>query len=313
MKCHVLVAVVVVAFALICWQLFPPNVLLPLPPLCDKVINGQRVIICGASEGIGRDIALQYSQCGAHIAIASRRAAVLAEVKRECEERGAASVLAVAVDLATTEGAQELISSSVAHFASVAGAPNHRGIDVLILNHIKPFFDHWDDIEDPISTTQKIVEVNVLSYVYLTQYALPYLRALDEDGLKGSIGVISSQAGKMGLPQVAPYSLSKHALHGFFDSLRLDITNSSNPNVDITICVLGSIDTKNARENTEGKLAKKNIKQYPSEECASAIIRGVANHAREIYYPHFELQIVNLLRPFLPGTIDQMILYLLSE
>jgi short-subunit dehydrogenase len=71
---------------------------------------------------------------------------------------------------------------------------------------------------------------------------MPWLEAS-----RGRLVVVSSAAGKLGLPRVAPYAATKHALHGFFDSLRHELREKAS-NVTVTMAVLGSIDTVSAKQ-----------------------------------------------------------------
>ena len=106
-----------------------------------------------------------------------------------------------------------------------------------------------------IARVDKIFAVNTLSYIYMyiSSYALP---ALAESG--GRIIAVGSAAGRQGLPRVAPYSASKHAVFGYFDSLRQDLAASKDPklaSVTITTGVLGSFVTETARAGTKGARA----------------------------------------------------------
>ena len=150
-------------------------------------------------------------------------------------------------------------------------------------------------------------------------------------------------AGKMGLPAVAAYSSSKHALHGFFDSLRHDLVNSRS-NVSITTAILGSIDTESAKKGTtlpDGSPALPNVAWSPADDCAAAITRGggtpsplppfprrpihatasqllrsdlhlahclpAALRTREVYFPPVEILSSLLVRPFAPSLLDSAV------
>ena len=121
-----------------------------------------------------------------------------------------------------------------------------------------------------LAIVRQTFDVNTFSFMSLATAALPELEATG-----GAIVVVSSMAGKMGLPAVAAYSSSKHALHGFFDSLRHDLVNSRS-NVSITTAILGSIDTESAKKGTtlpDGSPALPNVVWSPADECAAAIAR----------------------------------------
>ena len=155
------------------------------------------------------------------------------------------------------------------------------GMDALILNHIMNSGEAYDsrgwlgagggDWQRQLAIVRQTFDVNTFSFMSLATAALPELEATG-----GAIVVVSSMAGKMGLPAVAAYSSSKHALHGFFDSLRHDLVNSRS-NVSITTAILGSIDTESAKKGTtlpDGSPALPNVAWSPADECAAAIARG---------------------------------------
>ena len=94
--------------------------------------------------------------------------------------------------------------------------------------------------------------------------------------------VVSSGAGQSGLPKVAPYAASKHALHGFFGSLRLELIEKELP-ITITLCVLGNIDTPKSRKETAGDLQYAPLAS--ASETAYSIIRAGAVGIRKAYIP----------------------------
>jgi corticosteroid 11-beta-dehydrogenase isozyme 1 len=222
-------------------------------------VRGQRVFVGGASTGIGEQIAYRYSQLGAHVALLSRREDVLQKVATRCRELGAASAVVVTADVSTPDAAAAALKTAI-DSESFAGK-----LDVLVLNHVLGMWSWWlpDPIVAPPGETlltepeaksggfdymRKMFEVNVFSYIYLATMAMP---VLEKSG--GRVVVVGSGAGLMGLPKVAPYSASKHAINGFFESLRLELLHKRSP-VSVTVAHLGNIDTENNRENTAGSM-----------------------------------------------------------
>lgn len=283
-------------------------------------IAGQHVIICGASTGIGEQLAYQYARLGAHIVVNSRSKEPLERVADKCREKGAASVSVVEGDLSTYKGCRSVLERAL---KSLEGQ-----VDVLVLNHVFGFFDWWlsdtltndndedvgnesaqslighpnSDIEGAFKIIPKMFAVNTMSYIYLATMAT---NVLSKSKGGGRLMVVSSVAGKMGLPKVSPYSATKHALHGFFDSLRLEYKHKLIP-VSITTCVLGRIDTASS--------AKANMSPYaPPGASASAtaliMIRGTHDRRREIYYPPWQgIKFMQTLRFFAPGMTDWILL-----
>jgi len=146
-----------------------------------------------------------------------------------------AKITVVPSDISSSKAAQALIDSSL----EILG-----GLDILVLNHITSSrFGSWlvdtPRTKEGHSFLGEIFAVNTLSYIWLTTYSM---NALSKSG--GSIGVVSSLAGIAPAPKVAAYSATKHALHGFFDSLRVELQYLKMTNVSITICAIGATDTE---------------------------------------------------------------------
>uniref|UniRef100_A0A8U7NQ03 11-beta-hydroxysteroid dehydrogenase 1 n=1 Tax=Corvus moneduloides TaxID=1196302 RepID=A0A8U7NQ03_CORMO len=191
-----------------------------------EMLRGKRVIVTGASTGIGEQIAYHLARMGSHILITARTEAKLQNVVRRCLELGAASARFVSGTMEDTAFAQHVVREAQTSLG---------GLDMLILNHVgASYFGFFDgDVEH----VRKLLEINFLSYVAMTTSALPMLKESE-----GSIVVVSSMAGKVGFPFTVPYSATKFALDGFFSSLRQEFAIQS-INVSITLCILGFIDT----------------------------------------------------------------------
>ena len=164
----------------------------------NSQLKNKRVAVCGASAGIGREIALQYCAAQANVLIVARRRAVLDEVAQECRNAGAASVHISASDLTKDEGIEAVISSARSDLG---------GLDHLILNHVVGYWGKWTEEADPANTLDFLTRINFRSYALLATKAMPMLT-----NSNGAIAVVSSFGGKMGLPRIVPYAATKHAL-----------------------------------------------------------------------------------------------------
>lgn len=268
-------------------------------PICLTACTDRhaRVLVAGASTGIGEQLALRYARSGARLVLSARGKEALEAVAFACREAGAESVLVIAKDLSTDENSRALVDEAVAHLG---------GLDVVLLNHIKPYLRRWavEGDKNDLDAMRTMFEVNTFSYIAIANYALRHLEASERGG---RLGVVSSGAGKMGLPWVAPYAASKHALHGFFNSLRHDLPRQSN--TSITLAVLGSIDTPRARANTDGVLSSSTVTWHPSSDCASVIVDGVTARLRDVYYPHADMLAATTLYAFVPSLIDRIARY----
>ncbi|XP_067414929.1 11-beta-hydroxysteroid dehydrogenase 1-like [Emydura macquarii macquarii] len=251
-----------------------------------EMLKGKRVIVTGASTGIGEQMAYHLARMGAHVLVTARTEAKLQKVVAQCLELGAASAHYVSGSMEDMVLAEDVVKKATQLWG---------GLDMLILNHIGyTYFNYFDG---DVAHIRKLLEVNFLSYVTMTVSALPMLK---ESG--GSIVVVTSTAGKIGVPFVAPYSATKFALDGFFSSLRQELI-VENINVSITLCVLGHIATETAKQTVSHVMQKPGA---PKEECALEIIKGGALRKRELYYPYTTVRIALLIRDWAPEFLDSL-------
>ena len=180
------------------------------------------------------------------------------------------------------------------------------GIDVLILNHFAPFLDFWDPTnwtlpKNPGETLEEQFKVNAVSYMKLATVFLPELQKSS-----GRIGVVSSLAAVLPIPRMAPYCACKAALHGFFNSLRMELI-ARKTNTSITINVLGGIATKAMLDNMHKVPDMKPEDLYPVDECAMTIVQAITKRKRLIFYPRY-FKITQFMHLLFPETIEKGIL-----
>ncbi|KAF5893745.1 hydroxysteroid 11-beta-dehydrogenase 1-like protein, partial [Clarias magur] len=199
-----------------------------LPP---ESLKGMRVLVTGASTGIGEQVAYHYARMGAQIVITARREHVLKEVVKKCLDLGAQKALYISADMAEMADAERVVEFAEEQL---------NGLDYMVLNHIGASpYSMWDSDVEHI---RWLMQVNFLSYVKMTVKALPALEKTN-----GSIMVVSSMLGKMCTPFALPYIATKFAVNGFFGSLQHELV-MKHSNVSLTICTLGLIDTESAME-----------------------------------------------------------------
>jgi len=177
---------------------------------------GRTVLITGASEGIGRSLALALAAPGVRLALNARNEGRLAEAAAACAARGA-ETLVLAGDVSRRSECVRLVADTVARFGT---------LDVLVNNAGVTMWSRFDAVSD-LGVFEQLLAVNYLGAVYLTAAALPYLKAA-----RGLIVAVASVAGLTGVPERTAYAASKHALIGFFESLRIELAGSG---VDVTI------------------------------------------------------------------------------
>ncbi|XP_030229309.1 hydroxysteroid 11-beta-dehydrogenase 1-like protein [Gadus morhua] len=237
------------------------------PTFDPESLKGARVLVTGASTGIGEQMAYHYARFGAQIVITARRELVLKQVAERCLSLGAQKALYISADMSSESDPDKALSFALDQLG---------GLDYLVLNHIGPSpFSMWDgDVEH----IRWIMKVNFFSFVKM---AWKGLEALEKS--KGSLVIVSSLLGKMASPFVAPYTSTKFALNGFFGSLQHELA-MKNSNVSLTICTLGLIDTDNAMEKVKGKT---DVPAYPAVDAALSMIVAGATRQPEDYYPWF--------------------------
>lgn len=252
-----------------------------------EMLQGKKVIVTGASKGIGEQMAYHLAKMGAHVVVTARSKETLKKVVSHCLELGAASAHYIPGTMEDMTFAEQFVAKA----GKLMG-----GLDMLILNHITN--TSMNLFSGDIHLVRRSMEVNFLSYVVLSAAALPMLKQSN-----GSIVVVSSKAGKMSSPLVAPYSASKFALDGFFSSVRME-HSVTKVNVSITLCILGLINTDTAMKAVSGILST--VGASSKEECALEIIKGGALRQEEVYYDN------SVWTAFLLGNPGRKILEFLS-
>nr|XP_055200907.1 hydroxysteroid 11-beta-dehydrogenase 1-like protein isoform X2 [Nyctereutes procyonoides]XP_055200908.1 hydroxysteroid 11-beta-dehydrogenase 1-like protein isoform X2 [Nyctereutes procyonoides] len=242
-------------------------------------LQGARVLLTGASAGVGEELAYHYARLGSHLVLTAHTEAFLQKVVGNCRKLGAPEVFYIAADMASPE-----VPGRVVQFA----LDKLGGLDYLVLNHLgaTPAGTRSRSVQG----TRWLLQVNLLSYVQLTSLALPSLT-----DSRGSLVVVSSLLGRVPTSFSSPYSAAKFALDGFFGSLRREL-DVQDVNVAITMCVLGLRDRASAAEAVRGVTR---AKAAPGPKAALAVIRGGATRAPGVFYP-WRFHLLGLLRGWLP-------------
>jgi short-subunit dehydrogenase len=253
----------------------------------DKVL-----VITGASKGIGAELARQLGAKGARLVLAARSEKELEAVAADCRKAGA-SVVTVKADVTNDRDCQAIISGAVVAFGR---------LDVLVNNAGATMWARFEDIDD-MSILKRIMDVNYMGAVYCTKHALPHLR-----DTKGLIVGISSLAGRTGVPTRTGYSAAKHAMVGFFDSLRIELDGTG---VGVTMIYPGFVAT-GIRENATGPDGKpilvspvKEGEVMSVEDCARRIVGAMERREREVVMTA-RGKIGLFLKLFAPSLIDRM-------
>lgn len=256
------------------------------PSFDAESLRGAKVLITGASTGIGEQMAYHYARFGAQIVITARREKVLQQVAEKCQSLGAQKALYIAADMASVSDPEKVVEFALEKLG---------GLDYLILNHIGPSpFSMW---KGDVDHTRWLMQVNFFSYIQMAWKALPSL-----EQSKGSLVIVSSLLGKMASPFVAPYTSTKFALNGFFGALHHELT-MNNSNVSISICTLGLIDTESAMDKVRGITS---VPAYPATDAALNIIITGATRQTDLFYPWLT-QVVTLCKDWFPSLTGYII------
>jgi short-subunit dehydrogenase len=255
-------------------------------------MKGNAVIITGASKGIGAELARQMAARGAMLALVARDREALERVASECVARGA-KVEVIPTDVAVEEDCRRMVERTVAAFGR---------IDTLVNNAGATMWARFDEIGD-MSILARIMQVNYMGAVYCTHYALPHLKAS-----RGRLVGISSLAGRTGVPTRSGYAASKHAMTGFFDTLRIELAGSG---VSVTMIYPGFVST-GIRENATGPDGKpiqvspvKEGEVMGVEECAAITLKAIERRQREVVMTA-RGRIGLFLKLVAPGLIDRI-------
>ncbi|HKP73034.1 MAG TPA: SDR family oxidoreductase [Pyrinomonadaceae bacterium] len=227
------------------------------------------VWITGASSGIGESLAYAFSAEGARLVLSARRADELERVRANCAG-GEGAHMILPLDLTRFDELPEKAGQVLAHFGRVDILVNNGGVSQRSLAKDTSF-----------EVDRALININYLGTVCLTKAVLPSML----ERRVGHIVVVSSLVGHVGTPLRSAYAASKHALHGFFDSLRAEVWRE---NVNVTIVCPGYIRTDVSINAFAGdgskfnRMDKNQERGMRPEECAARILDAVARGREEV-------------------------------
>jgi short-subunit dehydrogenase len=251
---------------------------------------GKVIVLTGASSGIGRALALALAPQRPRLVLAARDLARLEEVAKECRARGA-EALVVPADVSSEEACGVLVARTIESFGALDVLVNNAGIGMLA---------RFDELPD-LSVYETLMRVNYLGCVYLTHHALPHLKRS-----RGQIVVVASVAGLTGVPTRTGYAASKHAVFGFFDSLRIELDGTG---VSVTMIAPDFVRSEIHRRafGADGKPTGRSPLQesriMSAEQCAGLIVRAMEKRQR-LLITSWRGRLGRIVRLFAPGLID---------
>ena len=258
-------------------------------------LNGKRIWITGASSGIGEALAYACRAEGAALILSARRMAELERVASQLARIDSTAAITLQVlDVSDTNAIPAIVSGVIRETG---------GIDILINN--AGISQRSYAVDTSLEVDRRIMEVNFFGTVALTKAVLPDMLARKS----GMIIVISSISGKFGFYLRSAYSASKHALHGFFESLRMEIWKEG---VRVMLVCPGKIRTNislnalKADGSAHQTMDEAQASGESAEALAARILRGIRHQEEEVFFGGPEMKAVWIKR-FFPRLFSKLI------
>lgn len=239
--------------------------------MTTRTFQDQAVIVTGASSGIGRAISLRLAGQGAWVALAARDAERLAALAAECRRRGGKAI-ALPTDVTDEAQCRALVECAAAEYGRLDMLINNAGIAATGL---------LEELPD-LTLFKRVMDVNFYGTVYCTYYAVKHLKQA-----RGRIVNISSVGGKAAIPYNTNYVASKFAMHGFSDSLRMELAQFG---VSVTVICPWWVATefherqldKDGQPRGPRGRAYYTEKTMTADRCAEIVLRSAQRRKREV-------------------------------
>jgi dehydrogenase/reductase SDR family member 7B len=260
----------------------------------NSFFTNKRVWITGASSGIGEALALALAHQGAQLVLSARNESELHRVATKCREAGAGIVIVQVLDLEQHATLPGLVQNVLSKVGKIDVLINNGGISQRSLAK-----------DTALEVDQKLMAINYFGTVALTKAVLPSMLTHH----LGHIVTITSLTGKFGTPYRSSYAASKHALHGFFDSLRAELVQAS---IKVTLVCPGfvrtnvSINALTGSGSKQGTMDEATDKGMDPDQLARKILRAIENEKEEVYFGGKEVLGVYLKR-FFPRYFSKML------
>jgi short-subunit dehydrogenase len=259
----------------------------------QNTFGEKRVIVTGASSGIGKAVALRLADEGAWLVLAARNAQRLDSLATECQRRGGKAA-AVPTDVADESQCSALVQRTQETYGCIDMLVNNAGIDVVA---------KLEELPD-LCLFRQVVDVNFYGTVYCTYYALPYLQES-----RGRIVNISSLGGMLAIPYNTSYVASKFAVMGFSDSLRMEVEQAG---VSVTVICPSFVVTefheryldKHGRPKGPSGRAIYTESTMTADQCAQIILRAARRRQRQVVMRPGPLAL--WLKLIAPGLVDRV-------
>jgi short-subunit dehydrogenase len=227
-------------------------------------LEGSKILVTGASSGIGAALAPILAERGATVGIVARRANRLEEVLERCRKYTPESRM-WSVDLSDLDAAEQLALDAWESFG---------GLDAVVHNAAIPKRRHMSEMT--FADVDETMNMNFASPVRMTMAILPKMLARKS----GTIVWVSSMGGRIPIANESAYNAAKYAMCGFAEAMYLDIAGSG---VDVKLIMPGPIDTE--IWTIPGEPALMDIEKVPAADCAAGIADALTDGGFEYYIP----------------------------
>jgi short-subunit dehydrogenase len=254
--------------------------------MAKRTLTGARILITGASQGIGRALALAAARKGARLILVARKQELLNELGDELKRMQAVYEL-VSADVTQSADRERMLKSAVDRFG---------GLDILVNNAGVGATGHFCEANE--DRLRQIFEVNFFALAETTRAAIPLL----QDGKTPMIVNIGSVVGKRGLPARSEYSASKFAVQGFTEALRAEMARFD---IDVLIVNPGLTATNFPKNMIEHRalVSLDHRRTMTPEQVAALTLRAMEQGKSEIVLT-FTGKLVALLNRFFPRLVD---------
>ncbi|NTW24443.1 MAG: SDR family NAD(P)-dependent oxidoreductase [Lentimicrobium sp.] len=248
-------------------------------------LSGKTFWITGAASGMGKSLAIELSKFASLLILTDRDTDGLDKTASVVSANGV-KVRKEVLDMSDSEAIVSVSRRILDDGIRIDGLYQFAGISQRSLV-----------LDTPVENDRKIMEINFFGVITLVKAVLPSMIA--NGG--GQIAVTSSMVGKFGFPYRSAYSASKHALHGFFESL---LAENSKNNILVSVLIPGRVQTNISkyaldRDGKEyGKMDPGQANGISAEKAARQIVRGLQREKKEIPVGGSELLMVQIRRFF---------------
>ncbi|WP_334056187.1 SDR family oxidoreductase [Polaribacter sp. P097] len=255
--------------------------------------SDKTIWVTGASSGIGKALAIELAKQNAQLILSSRNKQDLEKVKMACKDPNKVKV--IPLDLEDYTNLQEVTNTAISAFGKIDILVNNGGISQRSL--VK---------DSEIEVDKRIMDINYLGNVALAKALLPHFIA----NKSGQFVITTSIVGKIGTPLRSSYAASKHALHGFYDSLRAEHFND---NIAVTLVCPGFVNTnisKNALTgdgSPQNKMDNATANGIQPDRFAKLMAKAVLRKKEEVYISGAKEKLGVYVKRWMPKVFSVMI------